>query len=348
MELNVDYEPRFPVERLGIGIIGCGGIVQLAHLPAYQKYGLPVVGVYDISASVMQTVQQRFGVERLFASAEELLARPDIAIVDIATHPEKRAHLIRQALQAGKHVLSQKPFALDVATARELVEEAERRHLKLAVNQNGRWAPPWRIATLLIQEGAIGEVLSVTHFFDKRFQWITGTSFDAVPHWAIYDYAIHWIDSIRCWLGETPLATVRAREYRTPDQPAESQTRWGMWCEFAYTNGAHAMIRSVGCSQARHGGHLFWIHGTKGVIRGSVQGSDFVELERDGIVSRYHLKGDWIPDAFAGSMGELQCALAEDREPYHSARHNILSLRMTLAACQSSENDGQPVLFEEN
>jgi hypothetical protein len=59
------------------------------------------------------------------------------------------------------------------------------------------------------------------------------------------------------------------------------------------------------------------------------------------------LQGAWFPDGFAGTMGELLCAIAEDREPYHSARHTLFSLQMTLAACQAADNDGEPVLFEE-
>ena len=50
-----------------------------------------------------------------------------------------------------------------------------------------------------------------------------------------------------------------------------------------------------------------------------------------------------FPDGFAGTMGELLTAIQEDRAPYHSARHNLLTLQMTLAACRSAELDGDPV-----
>ena len=86
----------------------------------------------------------------------------------------------------------------------------------------------------------------------------------------------------------------------------------------------------------------------RGTIRGSVRkGSDFVELERDGAFTRYPLVGQWMPDGFAGTMGELQSAIADDREPFNSARHNLLSLQLTLAACRSAERDGRPVSPDE-
>lgn len=342
--LDLDYQPRYPANyNPGIGIIGCGGIVKAAHLPAYTQHNLNIVGVYDISPTATEGVQEKFGVRKVFSSLDELLGHPEIEVVDIATHPAQRVELARRALEAGKHVLAQKPLALDLESARQVVEEAERRGLKVAVNQNGRWAPVWRVATLLVQQGTIGEVLAVTHLHDMRFGWIPGTVFDTIPHFAIYDYSVHWIDAIRCWLeGKEPLA-VRAREYRTPHQPPESQADWGMWVDISYTDGSNGLIRGVGCSRTGKPGHPFWIHGTEGVISGSVLGNDFVELEKDGITHRWNLKGQWFPDGFAGTMGELLCAIDEDREPYNSARHNLLSLQMTLSACRSAEQDGAPV-----
>ena len=342
--MTLDYKPRFPDDyRPGIGIIGCGGIVKGAHLPAYKKYDLNVVGVYDLNPEATRGVQEQFGVKQVFGDLDELLAHPDIAVVDIATHPEQRVELMRMALRAGKHVLAQKPFALDVEAAAGVVDEARRRGLKLAVNQNGRWAPAWRIATLLVRQGAIGDVLAVTHLYDVNFGWIPGTHFDTLKHFAIYDYSVHWIDISRCWLEQKSIAAVRARDYRTPNQPEAGKTPWGMWVEIACADGASAMIRGVGCANTRRTGHPFWIHGADGTIRGSALGQDFVELEKDGVTSRYALEGAWFPDGFAGTMGELLCAIVEEREPYNSAAHNLLSLEITLAACRSADLDGQPV-----
>lgn len=342
------YQPRFPTGyRPGIAVIGCGGIVKSAHLPAYQKYGQRVVGVYDVRPEATAGVQAQFGVEQVYDSLEALLADPDVQVVDIATHPAQRIGLMRQAVAAGKHVLAQKPLALEVAEARAAVEEAARRGLKVAVNQNGRWAPAWRIATLLVQQGAVGAVTAVTHLYDMKFGWIPGTVFDEITHFAIYDYSVHWIDITRCWMEQKQIAGVRARDYRAPNQPARGKTPWGMWVEYTYADGSNAMIRGVGCAETRRGGHPFWIHGTEGVIRGSVLGTeDFVELERDGVSARYGLEGAWFPDGFGGTMGELLCAIVEDRQPYNAASHNLLSLQMTLAACDSADLDGGFVQIE--
>jgi predicted dehydrogenase len=347
---TVNYQPQFPATyRPRIGLLGCGSIAKTGHLPAYQKYGLQVAGVYDPRPEAVAGVREQFGVEKIYSSEDELLANPEIEVVDIATHPPERVGLMKKALLAGKHVLSEKPFVSDLQSAREIIALAESQGLNVAVNQSGRWAPPWRVATLLIQQGYLGDPFEVTHLFDVNFAWwIPGTVFDTLKNYEIYDYAIHWIDITRCWMGEKKVAGVRAREYRTPHQPAESIAPYGMWIELAYADGSNAMIRSVGTAETQKGGHLFWVHGSAGTIRGSVQlGSDHIELEKGGVVARYHLEGTWYPDGFAGAMGELLSAIEEQRQPFHSARHNLLSLQLTLAACRSSDQDGALVTIPE-
>ena len=338
----IDYRPSFPPGyRPGIGIVGCGQIVKNAHLPAYAQYGCNVVGVFDVSPAATRDVEQR-----VFATLDELLAEPAVEIVDIATHPNVRVDLIRRAIAAGKHVLAQKPLAPDLASARALVGEAERSGVKLAVNQNGRWAPPWRIATLLIEQGAIGEAYAVTHLLDRDFAFVHQfPHFDEIEHLVVYDHCVHWIDISRCWLdGRTP-ESVRALEFRSPGQPAGTKQPWGAWIDVHYADGASALIRSVGGSRTASPGCRFWVHGTEGTIRGSILlGSDFVECEREGEeVERFELEGAWYVDGFAGALGELVTAIAEAREPYNSGRHNLLSLELTLAACRSAEQRGAPV-----
>jgi predicted dehydrogenase len=349
-ERSLEYRPSFPPRYLpGVGLVGCGDIARSWHLPAYGQYGVDVVGVYDPAPEATEGIRDRFPfVRRVFASLDELLADEEIEIVDVATRPDVRPQLIRRALDAGKHVLAQKPLALDVPAARRLVEEAEERDLRVAVNQNGRWSPPWRIATLLIEQGAIGDVIAVTHVLDRPLPPLVGTHFDEIEHFVIYDYFVHWIDICRCWLDGNTVEAVRALDYRTPDQPAEARSPWAAWVEIHYANGASALIRSVGEGRTDRPSCPFWIHGTEGTIRGSVLlGSDFIELERNGVRTSYTLEGAWYPDGFAGALAELVTAIAENREPFNSARHNLLSLQMTLAACRSAEEGARAVSLDE-
>jgi predicted dehydrogenase len=89
-----------------------------------------------------------------------VLARDDIEVVDITTHPAERAMMIREAIDAGKHILSQKPFVEDLDLGLRLVERADRKGVRLAVNQNGRWAPHWSWIRAAVSAGLLGRVTS--------------------------------------------------------------------------------------------------------------------------------------------------------------------------------------------
>jgi len=301
-----------------------------------------VVGVWSRTPATTADIKERFPfVRNVYGSADELLADPEVQIVDVATRPEDRLTWIEAAIAAGKHVLAQKPLTMDLPSLAPILTEADRRGLRIAVNQNGRWAPPWRLATLLIQDGAIGEVVGITHLHDKPLPPIAGTPFDDVAHMVIADYLMHWIDITRCWLDGKQAESVQASDSRVPGQPAAAKNPWAASAQIACTDGASALMRVVGNVRTRHPSCPFWIHGTEGTLRGSVLlGSDRLELERDDTTTRYALDGQWFVDGFAGAMGELMCAVSEDREPYNSAGHNVASLQLMLAARTSAEQGG--------
>jgi predicted dehydrogenase len=289
-------------------------------------------------------------VGRVYGSPEELFNDPDVRIVDIATPPVGRMAWIERAIDAGKHVLAQKPLTTNAAeldALPALLDRARERGLRVAVNQNGRWAPAWRLATLLLRQGAIGEVVGVTHLHDKPLPPLVGTPFDDLDHMLVTDYLMHWIDITRTWLDRAVVATVQATDGRVPGQPTDARNPWSATIALTCDTGATGSLRIVGNAQATHPSCPFWIHGTKGTLRGSVLvGSDRLQLDRDGRVTDYPLRGQWFVDGFAGTMGELMCAIAENREPENSAAHAATSVRIMLAARDSADHHGSTVAVE--
>ena len=344
-----DHAPRFPPGRpLRIGILGAGAIAQSAHLPAYAKYALPVTGVWSRSPETTETVRDRFGlVEKVYADAQDLLADPDVDVVDLATGPEDRVGWLARAVRAGKHVLAQKPLSFDLEALLPVLDEADERGVLVAVNQNGRWAPAWRLATQLVERGEIGDVVGVTHLHDKPLPPIAGTPFDDVPHMLVTDYLLHWLDISRCWLAGQTVRSVTADDHRTPGQPTEARNPWSASVHVNTVEGASVVIRVVGDVATSIPAAPFWIHGRRGTIRGSVLGRDFVELDVDGTTRRFPLTGAWFVDGFAGAMGELMCAVAEKRQPTNSARDNLATLRLVLAARASAEHGGLPQFLDQ-
>ncbi|WP_435748381.1 Gfo/Idh/MocA family protein [Microbacterium sp. PMB16] len=341
------YRPTFPERRLGVGLVGAGAIARTAHLPAYRAWDVPVVAVTSRTAADAEALAADFGIETVHESLDALLADPRVEVVDLATGPVGRVELIAAAVAAGKHVLAQKPLVSDASELPRLagvLAEARAKGVRVAVNQNARWAPAWRLATLLIREGRIGDVVGVTHLHDKPLPPLAGTPFDDVPHMLLNDYLVHWIDITRCWLEGSTVVGVTASDHRVPAQPVAARNPWGADLRIDVSSGASASIRIVGSAVASAGGCPFWIHGTEGTLRGSVLlGSDRLTLDRDGDSTDFVLEGQWFTDGFAGAMGELQSAVVGRREPENAAEHVVATVRTTIAAVESAARGGIPV-----
>lgn len=343
-----DHTPRFPEDRSGVAILGCGSIAKAAHLPAYKSYGVGVRGVWSRRPEATAGIREEFPeVERVYADLDALLSDPEVRIVDIATGPVGRLALIEVAIDAGKHVLAQKPLlatAEDLAALPALLARASDAGVTVAVNHNARWAPAWRLATLLLREGVIGDVVGVTHLHDKALPPLVGTPFDDVEHMLLTDYLLHWIDITRTWLAPADVASVQAVDSRVPGQDPDAKNPWSATLNLATSAGSSATLRIVGNVVASRPGCPFWIHGTEGTLRGSVLfDSDRLVLDRDGEEQDLPLSGAWFVDGFAGAMGELMCAIAEGREPENSAADAAESVRLMLAGRDSAAAHGVPV-----
>ena len=329
-------------------MLGAGAIARSAHLPAYARHGVGVVGVWSRNRATVAEVLERFPeVGRVYDTAEQLLDDPAVRIVDVATPAAVRLAFVEAAVDAGKHVLAQKPLTVDpheLPRLEAVLARAESAGLRVAVNQNGRWAPAWRLTTLLVRSGAVGEVVGVTHLHDKALPPLVGTPFDELDHMLLTDYLNHWVDITHSWLEPAQVTAAQATDTRVPGQPAGARNPWAATLGMSTDTGAGALVRIVGNAVASEPSCPFWVHGTTGTVRGSVLlGSDRLELDQGDGTTGYALPGAWFVDGFAGTMGELMCAVAEGREPENSARHGLTTARITFAAQESAERGGAPV-----
>lgn len=345
-----------PPHHTGVAILGCGTIAHSAHLPAYQQHGIGVTGVWSRSPHTTADTRTRFPfVGKVYGSAEDLLADPEVRIVDIATGPQGRLRWLEAAIEAGKHVLAQKPLVADAEDLQRLpviLDRADAAGLRVAVNHNARWAPPFRQATLMLRQGAVGDVVGVTHLHDKALPPLVGTPFDDVEHMLVTDYLLHWLDITRTWLSLAPSGgapsrdmTVSAVESRVPGQPEAARNPWSATITLAdRSSGATAGIRIAGSATTTNPGCPFWIHGTSGTLRGSVLlGSDRLSVDDGTTVTDIPLTGAWFVDGFAAAMAELMWAIDDNREPENSARDAMQSIQLMLAAAESASAGGTPV-----
>lgn len=338
----LDYRPPRPRDwRGGIGLIGCGGIAG-HHLAAYQRAGFPVVALCGRDAAKPQALAAKYFPEAaIFTDHRELLRRPDIAVVDITTHPPERVSLIEDALAAGKHVLSQKPFALDLDTGERLVALAATRSLQLAVNQNGRWAPHFRYLLQAVRAGLIGPLGSASITMNWDHSWIAGTPFEEVRHLVLGDFGIHWFDLTAALFAGRPARRVFASATRAPGQPVRPPMMAQAAIEF----------EDAQVSLTFHGLSLFGqsdrtvLTGARGTLisTGPSLSEQQVTLYTKEGIARPELEGTWFTSGFEGALAELLCAIEDGREPENSARANLESLALCFAAMASAES-GQPVV----
>src|SRR3954451_23816758 len=134
--LELSYRPQLPAKAdYGIGIVGCGGIVNYAHLPAYAAHGLRVLACYDLNVETARTTAADHSIPTIYESLDALLADERIEIVDIAVPAWHQRAIAEQALAAGKHMLCQKPLAEELPDAVAIADAARQAGRKAAVNQ---------------------------------------------------------------------------------------------------------------------------------------------------------------------------------------------------------------------
>src|SRR5690606_9469831 len=124
-----------------------------------RKAGFRVEAIYDVEPARAEEAAREFGIPRVCRSEEELLDLAGVAIVDIAVPAAAQPPIALRALEAGKHLLCQKPFALNLEEAKAIVEAAEKARRQVAVNQNMRFSPVIRAMRTLVERGWLGELV---------------------------------------------------------------------------------------------------------------------------------------------------------------------------------------------
>ncbi len=340
---QVDYLPKKPSGyNPGIGLIGAGGISEF-HLKNYRACGFEVAALTSRTRSKAEDKRDKFYPSAVVCEDHhELLARDDVEVVDVTPHPEDRLPILEDSLRAGKHVLSQKPFVLDLEDGERLVALAEEKRLRIAVNQNGRWAPHFSYLRAASASGLIGRVTSVDFSLQWDQTWIRGIeALESIRHLVLFDFAVHWFDITSCLMAGQEPQRVYASAVGYSEQVYGPPALGSVTVDYL-----EAQVRMAFNAHTKMGEEdVTTVVGTQGTLRTRGPGlNDQPKVEvhlEEGSVD-VPLEGCWFENGFEGAMGELLCAIEEDREPSHSGRNNLGSLELCFAALQSAET-GTPV-----
>ncbi len=342
-----------PLERVGVGIIGCGRISTLQVLGYLDHPRAEVVAVCDRDAALVERCAAEWGASKHYADYAQLLADPDVNAVEILLPHHLHYEVTKAALQAGKHVSLQKPPTLTVGDLAVLETVARSAGRWLRVSENFMYYPPHQKARELVLDGAIGEPISV------RLKTAVGRFEDgwtvpaAAQQWRMnpklcgggpmcFDHGYHCFNMGRFFIAE-PVELVHAwihvnrfGDDAYVDGPALVSWKYADVAKF----GSWEVVASIGMrvrSSYYASDDRTEIHGTEGIIwvnrcTGMLLDEPALVVYRNGETRAWHdIRSDWA-ESFRLAAHEFIAGLIEGRQPEQDAGEAAATLRFSIAA----------------
>ena len=329
-------------------IIGAGGIVNDAHLPAYKLAGFNVAGIYDINIVKARDTAEKFSLPVVYENVEQMLrdAPPD-AVFDIAVPGHAIVGLL-QKLPDHAAVLIQKPMGENYEQAKQILQITRDKKMIAGINFQLRYAPFIISARDMISKGMIGDLCDIEVNINVYTPWVLWDFLFGASRVEILYHSIHYIDLIRSFLGNP--SGMYAKTITHPQMRELTSVRSNIIMD--YGDMIRANILTNHC-------HQFGLHnqqsyikfeGTKGAIKikmgvlmdypvGVPDIFEYVIIE-EGKECKWKtidIKGSWFPHAFIGSMSEvMKAAEGSISSPDNSVEDCIYTMACVEAAYESS------------
>lgn len=333
-----------------IGIVGVGGVARYAHLPAYLKNNMLVKCICDTNIQVANEIGQQFGISNIYSSAEEMIAKEDIDIVDVATPPSSHLEILEICARYHKRVLMQKPIIVTLDQYNQL-DALINKLPSFRVNLQGRYVSAWQKVKQILESKSLGSPLLCTinnqDWWDRQPErWD-----NSIRNYIVFEMLIHHIDLCIYWFGRPEKVT--ARGGINPQQTIKNTNYVSVMLE--YKSGLIVQIVENWCmSEYKFAtGHPYediLITCSNGVIKAN---SEMVEssqlgdnvintflLPRPGqILSNEMLLHNWFCDAFGEIMndyminGQLPDIITRDKE------HALYITKILFSISRSLESD---------
>ena len=321
-------------------LVGCGGMGNNWARILGTRSDIGIVGLVDVvpAASAALANRNRMDVPR-FGSLHEALHSIEVDVVLDTSIPETRRQIAGAAMEAGCHVLSEKPFAASVEEAQELLAISARTGKTHAVMQNRRYLAGTQGMRQFVDDGVIGEVgmVCADFFLGAHF----GGFRDEMANVLLLDMAIHTFDQAR-FMTHSDAVTAWCDEFNLPGSWYRGNA--SALAVFEMTNGSRFCYRG---SWSAQGAATPWeaewrIAGSLGTAIWDGQSAPYAEVVAgtDGFVRptrRVETTVDWHgPSGHAGCLDEMVTALINGERPMTHSGDNAKSLGMVLAAIESA------------
>lgn len=347
---HINQIPRAPKNPKPIIVIGAGGIVNDAHLPAYKKAGFDVIGIFDIHYENAKKTAEKWGIKTTFATLEDAAAHvdADTVIFDVAVPPVAVTETLKK-LPDGATVMIQKPMGEDYQEALQIREICRSKNFTSAINFNLRFSPQMMAIKGLIDGGHLGELLELEMTVNINTPWHLFTYVETMERVEVSMHSIHYMDLMRYFTGRNP-NSVFSRTMGDQRRPKVAQTRTSTILDYGHT---------IRCTISVNHNHLYdsqfqlgrlRIEGDKGAVTariGSIMDyPDGVEddlwfAEQGGSWHSIPLEGAWFPEAFLGSMSNLQCYATGETDTLINCTEDAIQTMALVEACFiANESDG--------
>ena len=343
-----------------IGIIGCGKIAQVRHIPEYADHPqAKLAGFFDLNQDRARALAEQWGGEA-YSSWEELLADPAIDAVSVCVANNAHAQISIAALKAGKHVLCEKPMATTLEDCEAMVAAARESGKFLMIGQNQRLTKAHQKARELVENGTLGKILTFRTTFGHggpetwsvdpgKNTWFFDKSKAAMG--AMADLGIHKTDLIQYLLGETVVETTA--KVTTLDKRGADGQLIGVddnaICIYRMSGGA---IGTMTASWTFYGAedNSTVLYGTKGILRIYDDPAYSLKLiTADGEKVLYELEAIQTNDNQTKS-GVIDCfmdCLVNNTPPAISGESVLTAMRAVFASLESSA-EGRAVAVKQD
>lgn len=295
-----------------IVIIGAGGIVNDAHLPAYRKAGFPVSGIYDIDHIRAKSTAAKWSIPHIYDSPHEAMKSQGV-VFDVAVPPEYEFDVVSQ-LPDDATALLQKPMGTNLRDARRIRDVCRQKNLTAAVHFQLRFAPMMLAAKAAVDQGLLGDLVDVEFHLNLRTPWELFPFLKKLGRCEIQVHSVHYLDLCRHLLGEPH--GVYARTIKHPSFPDLASTKTTVILDYGDMIRCALSINHVYEFGPDHECADVSIQGTKGALRislglllnyptGKPETLDIC-TDRGRPWRGIPVEGRWFPDGFVGTMSNLQ------------------------------------------
>lgn len=334
------------MEKLKVAIIGCGSIGRHRHIPEYAiNQQVEFVAFCDIVEERAQEFAERYGA-KAFTDYQQLLKEVDVDIVSVCTPNALHAPISIAALQAGAHVLCEKPMATSSEEAAAMIDAAEKSGKKLMIGHNQRFVPSHQKAREIIAKGELGKIYSFKTAFghpgpeawsaDGKDSWFFKKEEAFIG--AMGDLGVHKADLLRYLLGEefvevASMIETGSKDFGDVDDNAvcilksESGIIGTLAASWAYTAGED---------------NSTIIYGEKAILRLEDDPNySLIVQYTNGEVVKYELgaiqSNDSGGQTTSHTINHFVEAVLEDKEPLINGEEGMKSLEVILASLESME-----------